>query len=186
MSEQMLIAYCSPTLAGLKTANMFTCPYHTTTEICQEMQQFNRRLKEKGLQLIPLRFEKNRALVYCYRPQDLEKDLEDETAKQLLLRCGYSVENTHFCVVQLIHRLRKEAGFPHEIGLFLGYPPEDVCGFIEYGPSSAKCVGCWRVYGDAQKAQQKFRQFDKCTKVYGSLWEQGRSLEKLTVCRKIG
>ena len=35
------------------------------------------------------------------------------------------------CIVKLIGRLQENEGFPHEIGLFLGYPPEDVLGFIE-------------------------------------------------------
>ena len=32
---------------------------------------------------------------------------------------------------RLIKRLNEDAEFPHEIGLFPGYPPEDVRGFIE-------------------------------------------------------
>lgn len=40
---------------------------------------------------------------------------------------------TERCVAELIRRVRHEEDFPHEIGLFLGYPSEDVSGFIKHG-----------------------------------------------------
>ena len=61
---------------------------------------------------------------------------------------------------------RLEAGqgsFPHEIGLFLSYLPEDVLGFICNGACNHKCVGCWKVYGDVDAAIKKFESFESCT-----------------------
>ena len=83
--------------------------------------------------------------------------------------------------MQLIERLRTSPDFPHEIGLFLGYPPEDVRGFIENKAQDCKCVGCWKVYGDETAAQRRFAQYQKCKDVYCAKWEQGRSIERLTV-----
>lgn len=71
--------------------------------------------------------------------------------------------------------------FPHEIGLFLGYPPEDVCGFIENRAGGYKCVGEWKVYGDADKAKEIFAKYRKCTEVYCAQFAQGKSIERLTV-----
>ena len=33
MSEELLIAHCSPTMAGLKTGSLFTCPMQSRAEI---------------------------------------------------------------------------------------------------------------------------------------------------------
>lgn len=52
---------------------------------------------------------------------------------------------TERCVAELIRRVRHEEDFPHEIGLFLGYPSEDVSGFIKHGAKNSKCVGTWKV-----------------------------------------
>ena len=71
--------------------------------------------------------------------------------------------------------------FPHEIGLFLGYPPEDVRGFIEEGAAKCKCTGCWKVYGDVERAQKLFAAYKKCTAVYQKQHAQGKSIEQLTV-----
>ena len=85
------------------------------------------------------------------------------------------------CIVQLVKKLRSESSFPHEIGLFLGYPPEDVCGFIENKAEDCKCVGCWKVYGDADKAQLLFDKYKKCTQLCRSLFAKGCTLDKLAV-----
>lgn len=85
------------------------------------------------------------------------------------------------CICRLRHRLRDSEEYPHEIGLFLGYPPEDVRGFIEHRAADCKCVGCWKVYGDAETARKTFRQYKKCTEVYCKEWRKGASLQQLIV-----
>ena len=119
MSEEMLIRHCAPTLAGIKTGNMFSCPYRSREEIHDEVRRLNRVLAPKGVRVLPLRYFKQRALIYLYRPSSLSRDLADGYASDLLKQYGYSLENPQRCVVQLVHRLRTCPGFPHEIGLFL-------------------------------------------------------------------
>ncbi|MBE5948818.1 MAG: DUF3793 family protein, partial [Lachnospiraceae bacterium] len=64
MSEDMIVRHCSPTLAGLKTGNMFTCRFLDVTEMRDTLRRLNRKLGKKGLRILPLRFKKNQALVY--------------------------------------------------------------------------------------------------------------------------
>jgi hypothetical protein len=52
-------------------------------------------------------------------------------------------------------------GFPHEIGLFLGYPPEDVRGFIFNKGQNFICCRYWKVYHNAERAMEMFRKIDK-------------------------
>lgn len=181
MSEGYLIRNCSPTLAGLKTASLFTCPYVCREELLTSLRQMNRRLRSKGLRLVPLRFSEKNALLYLYRPSRLTADMHCPLAHRLLTEKGYDTVSCHRCVAQLRQRLDQQADFPHEIGLFLGYPPEDVQGFMELGPDRCKCTGCWKVYSDVESAQKKFAQYKKCTRVYCQQWENGRDIERLTV-----
>lgn len=181
MSEDYVIRHCAPTLAGLKTGSIFTCPCESREALLESLRQMNRRLKVKGLRLLPLRFSENRALVYVYRPQKLRADLNDETACGILASQGYCPGSCEQCVGQLARKLRSQKEFPHEIGLFLGYPPEDVHGFIEKGPDECKCTGCWKVYGDEEAAKKKFAQYKKCTRVYRDRWAQHNDIERLTV-----
>ena len=181
MSDLMIIRNCSPTLAGLKTANMFSCSFESKAQMVKALGQFNRMLGKKGVRAVPLRYKNNKALIYIYRPKKLCRDLCDETANKLLVSRGYNVETPEKCIVQLIKRLSENEDFPHEIGLFLGYPPLDVRGFIENRGEDLKCTGCWKVYSDQSKAEKLFAQYKKCTDVYSSLLKKGRSVEKLTV-----
>lgn len=181
MLEEMLVRHCSPTLAGMKTGNLFGCSFKNGKEMQECVRCWNQQLSEKGLRIRPVRFQEGRALIYVYRPARLTADLQHALAEQLLRERGYSTETSECCVVHLMKRLCECEEFPHEIGLFLGYPPEDVHGFIENKADGCKCVGCWKVYGDVETAQKTFAKFKKCTDVYCAQYAKGRSIERLAV-----
>ena len=143
MSEGVIIRNCSPTLAGMKPGSMFSCSYETVRELQEDMRRINRILTPKGIRALLLRYENGRALVYVFRPKDLAKVLEDEVAVELLRSRGYRDIRLEPCLCQLMGRIQEKGEFPHEVGLFLGYPPEDVCAFIENKGCNHKCVGCW-------------------------------------------
>lgn len=65
MSEDLIIKHCSPTLAGLKTANLFTCVYAQKQDVERYTQEFNRRFSHKGVKMQPLGYGKKRALIYA-------------------------------------------------------------------------------------------------------------------------
>ena len=181
MSEDLVIRHCAPTLAGIKTGNLFSCACPCKAALTKELCRLNRKLVPKGIRALPLRVQKGRALIYVYRPNALECDLADHCSRGLLLQYGYTPEDSNRCVIHLIQRLRSDGEFPHEIGLFLSYPPEDVLGFILNKACNHKCVGCWKVYSDEQAAKRIFRRYKKCSKIYSQQWEQGKSIEQLTV-----
>lgn len=181
MSEEIFIRYCSPTLAGIKTANLFSCHFKDEKEMRESVRRLNVILVKKGIRVVPLRFHEGCALIYAYRPSKLMQDLQQADACSLLKERGYVSEAPERCIVQLIRRLADGGEFPHEIGLFLGYPPEDVCGFIENKAGGYKCVGEWKVYGDVDQAREIFAKYRKCTEVYCTQFAQGKSIERLTV-----
>ncbi len=77
-------------------------------------------------------------------------------------------------------RLRNDQGFPHEVGLFLGYPPADVDGFM-HRKQACKLSGIWKVYDDVEGASRQFARCKHCTEVYLQRYRQGYSLDRLTV-----
>ena len=181
MSDDFIIEQCAPTLAGIKTGNLFSCAYSSREELLSNVRELNRRLVPKGLCLLPMRYSEKRVLLYLYRPTQLKRDLQNEYAAQMLRDAGYSCASCEQCVVRLIRRLRENAEFPHEIGLFLSYPPEDVKGFIEHKAGNFKYSGLWKVYGDEEKARSLFAKYKKCTEIYCQLAETGASVEQLAV-----
>ncbi|CDB86688.1 putative uncharacterized protein [Firmicutes bacterium CAG:170] len=181
MSEELLIRQGAPTLAGIKTGSLFPCACVCRAALLTEIRRINRTLTPKGLCLLPLRIADGRALLYLYRPARLSRDLQDSLAAELLRRAGYPEGGCAKCLAQLIRRFRAGEEFPHEVGLFLSYPPEDVRGFIEHRDDGCKCTGLWKVYGDEANAKRLFAQYRKCTQIYCALWQAGSDMERLAV-----
>jgi len=182
VSEELMVRQCAPTLAGIKTGSLFPCPCGSREELLCQVRGINRRLSPKGLCLLPLRFSDGSALLYLYRPAGLRRDLSDGMAAEILAEAGYDDGACcGRCIATLIRRLRQGGDFPHEIGLFLSYPPEDVKGFVENHACNYKCAGLWKVYGDEVRAQRLFARFKRCTDVYYRLWQAGVPIEQLAV-----
>ena len=185
MSDEMIVEFCSPTLAGIKTGNLFSCEYSDYKNLVKDLSRVNSVLIKKGIKAIPIRCLNHRALIYIFRPSFLEKDLCDKDTALLLKQLGYNVDNMSECVKCLrgkLMALESSRDFPHEIGLFLGYPFEDVKGFIEHKGECSKCIGCWKVYGDVSRAEDTFDRYKKCTSDYVSRFRKGMTLEQLAVC----
>ena len=81
MSEDLVIQYCSPTLAGLKTGSLFSCPCPSEEEVRRDVRALNQVLVPKGLCVLPLRRAGSRALIYLYRPDQLRRDLSRKSAR---------------------------------------------------------------------------------------------------------
>ncbi|MCD8345607.1 MAG: DUF3793 family protein [Oscillospiraceae bacterium] len=181
MSEELLVRHCAPTMAGIKTAAMFNYHYEDEHSLHESVCAFNKIMVPKGMCMIVLRRQHGTALIYLYRPNMLKSDLSDSLGKSILDERGYPTNNINRCLWRLRDRLSESPEFPHEIGLFLGYPPEDVKGFIDNKAESAKCVGFWKVYGDEKAAEEKFRQYRQCIGSYCKHYSKYHSLERLLV-----
>ena len=60
-----------------------------------------------------------------------------------------------------------------------GYPIEDVIGFIE--KRECKWIGCWKVYGDVQKAKRQFDQIHQCMTSYRTMVQHGIAMQSAIV-----
>lgn len=179
--EEYLIECCSPTLASLKMANLFNYPFSSEEELNGQIAEWNRILGDKGISITVLRRRANSALIYVYRRSRLREELKRSDIREFLKNCGYQHCDTTCAINCLRSRIAGCDSFPHEIGVFLGYPLDDVKAFICNGGKNCKCVGCWKVYGNENEAKQTFARFKKCSSIYAKLWNNGRSVRQLTV-----
>lgn len=179
--ERYLIESCAPTLASLKTASLFTMPCEAWEILERQLAYWNGRMAEKGIRLLPMRLREGRALIYVCRISQLIRKLEEPSVARFLNGYGYEGMNPTQAVEHLRRRLSGEEGFPHEVGIFLGYPLGDVVGFIENEGRNYKCAGCWKVYCNECETKRLFEKYRKCREVYARLWRQGRSVLQLTV-----
>lgn len=191
MFEQELIEHCSPTLASIKAASLFTYTYKSLKELHVRVTYWNSKMKRKGItfDILSENVGVNKALIYVYRRADLEKILNRDEIRSFLLNHGYLIDdneivggvNCENIILQLKKKFEKLNQFPHEIGIFLGYPIGDVKGFIENHGCNCKCTDYWKVYCNEEEATKTFRKYKKCRDIYMNLWISGRSVMQLTV-----
>lgn len=182
MTDLRFVRMTAPTLAGMKTGSLFRCCFDSKQEFLRELREKNHVLLPKGMRLIPLNRGEHSALLYLYRPSRLTSDLANQTARQVLRQYGYPDGNLAQVLSYLKGRIVSEESFPHEIGLFLSYPPEDVCGFME--GKTPVCTGCWQVYGNAEKAQKQFQKYHRCTEIYEKQIKKGKTIGQLAVAAR--
>lgn len=178
--EQSLIFHCSPTLASLKMASLFSFKYLAEEELMETLAYWNEEMREKGISLILMRKKRHNALIYVYRRSRLENILQDREIRRFLSDYGYEGMDLDQSLEYLKERLQED-GFPHEIGIFLGYPLEDVVGFIRNKGKNFLASGLWKVYGNREESVKTFGKYKKCTEVYVRMWSSGRSVRQLTV-----
>ena len=183
--EKYIIDLCSPTLASLKTASLINCYFINEKQLEKDMAELNLLLNGKGIKIQTLRKSKKSVLIYVYRIDMLAEDLMKPGVKEVLTYYGYDSTEPEKAIEKLKMRLSETTEFPHEIGLFLGYPVGDVVGFIKNKGKNFKCCGCWKVYCDQCEAERRFELFNKCTRIYMEQWKAGKSVLKLTVAAMV-
>lgn len=176
MIEKYFVEFCAPTLASIKTANLFSI----SNDYQYELNKYSDFFENKGIKISVLKKD-TKTLVYVYRVKKLENDLFNPTIKQFLKQFGYDYDTTLEAIEHLKQRIKTSSDFPHEIGLFLGYPFEDVKSFIKYSGKNYKICGCWKVYSDEKSSLKAFEKFNKCKENYLKQWLKGSDLFRLTV-----
>ncbi len=184
ITERELIEHCSLTLSSLKTASLFAVKVESEYSLNYDILFWNAKFSKTGVKLRLIKIGKKSALVYMYRHDMLTSDLSDPRASEILSKYGYEGLGVDLAINRLSQRLSTYEEFPHEIGLFLGYPPEDVEGFI--CNKGKNCLLCryWKVYGNENEALLRFAKYDKCKAAYKKLWKEGRDIILLTVKRR--
>ena len=181
--ECALVDYCAPVLSGLKPANLFRYIGSDREYVYKEVRRLNDSLHHKGITVRVLK-ECSRSgcfLVYVYRMSMLDVVLHDPEARSFLVQNGYGADDdAEMLIRRLSDRLCVEKNFPHEIGVFLGYPLIDVVGFIENQGKNYTCSGCWKAYGDSENAKKKFAVLYACTSSCRERFAKGTSVVQLT------
>ena len=97
--------------------------------------------------------------VLLYNQECLTHILENPNASCILGDLGYPIDSGFKTIIdELIHRLRQKKEFPHEIGIFLGYPLKDVCGYMGLNTLTLTKTMGWQMYGDTADSEKIYYQ----------------------------
>lgn len=168
MTAQLAV-HCAPILKDVKVANILTVEE-------ADFKGLGYLLRGTGISYRFLKTEGGKAILYLYRKKRLQKLLQDAQVRAFLTGYGYGTKtggceedaaevdmNAALDILSAHITLFQNGGgaFPHEIGIFLGYPLWDVQGFLENEGKNFAYLGYWKVYRDVQGAKNIFRRFDE-------------------------
>ena len=177
--EAMLCLHCAPTFAGLKAASLVSFKKSQYEDFDALLASYEPCFQCSGLKAFRLTDGTDFTLVLFYRPDALLRALQAPGAAKLLSAFGYAADDADQALDLLAARMQLQKSFPHEIGIFLGYPPSDVEGFIEHRGKNFSSSGYWKVYSDVQAAEATFRLYADCIEDYSARLRAGATLSML-------
>lgn len=171
--ENQLALQCAPLIAGLKVSNLLIVPIHLEETVI-------RILKGTGISCFKLLRMGEKATFLLFRREQLQQWLSGPQVWELLQEKGY-ISSDLLCVLELFRRryqayMEENREFPHELGLLLGYPVEDVKGFMEHNGREALYCGYWKVYGRVAEKKLLFARFDLAKETVIQLISNGVSI----------
>lgn len=149
---------CAPVLAGVKPANLLMLEDITTEEVTE-------MIRGSETMIYFLYRGRRKCAWLLYQEEKIKSILRHSDVQRFLKAYGYHSFFIEDVLARLCERaasyLEGEMEYPHELGVILGYPLEDVKGFIEYQGKNYLISGYWKVYGNVEKAQQTFALYHK-------------------------
>ncbi len=174
----LLAIHCAPILKGSKVANILTVTR-------AEFAGLGALLEGTGISFCFLKTKEEKAILYLYRKQELEAYLMQEDIKEFLDAYGYMDNGVNSILRRLSERIclynSGKAEFPHEIGIFLGYPLMDVRGFIENEGKNYAYSGYWKVYHNVPKTTRLFLRYDREREQVLTEISLGKSIREIAV-----
>lgn len=153
-----LMLESSEVLAGIKPANLVSlvnrprsCGRNLYQIWCSHHNELTSRFG--GISFRVLQSRDRALLLLCYQAQQLEQHLSHSGIRSILARAGYDITlNSLALLNELCSRMENSESFPHEIGLFIGYPAKDVAAFMGMVNLPFTCQGPWKIYGEASRS----------------------------------
>jgi len=153
-----LVDLVGATLVGVKPAELLNISLTKGGTKFSHWEECKLCLSIK-IQLREIKKQNGSVQVFFYHSNSLDTALCNKANLKFLQRFGYPEQYSLEGYVDfLIERLRS-SDFPHEIGIFLGYPLKDVLGYM--GHSTLKLVKTkgWKIYGNENMSNKRYQSF---------------------------
>lgn len=178
--ETQLALQCSPLIMGLKISNLF---------IISALQQKRvlELFKNTDFDVLYLAESQGKVMFLVYQKEQLWQYLSSPQIRAFLQEYGYIYDGIEEALKVFVQRyadyLCNRKVFPHEMGIMLGYPIEDVKSFIRNNGKNYLHAGYWKVYHNLEAALELFESYDRAIAYIMSLVTKGISITNiLNIC----
>lgn len=180
--ENQLILQCAPVIVGMKMSNLLIIQN-------KYLRQIKKLLSRSKISYYVLYVSAEKSTVLLYNRKKLEYYVSGKRIHQFLVECGYE----EFELEAIFRKLRKRYEiyrdyhpvkerknlFPHELGLLLGYPLEDVQGFIKNDGKNFLYTGYWKVYHNVPPKRALFRRYEMAKETLIELVSNGVGIAEI-------
>ena len=174
--ELQLALQCAPLIAGLKISNLLNISR-------EDFRKLKEIIKDSHISWCLWMETEYKMTILLYHRQSLEDYIRQERVRGLLRELGYRSFNVEDILEEFRMRyeqyMREESGFPHEMGLLLGYPAEDVEGFMRNKGANFLYTGYWKVYEDKERKLKLFERVERATESMVQLLSAGIGMEEI-------
>lgn len=174
--ETKMALQCAPIIRGIKMSNLLIVS-STDEEAVRVI------LKRTGIIHYRLLRQDDKTTFLLFRKLQLAAYLQDPNVQSILKANDYEdlslggILRTFQCRYQTY--MNQGEGFPHEMGLLLGYPVEDVTGFIEHKGKNYLYAGYWKVYEDVVSKMKLFEAYENAKEELIVLLANGHSIRSI-------
>lgn len=156
--EFHIVCQCAPVLKGIKISNIVTIAAGAWKTI-------KRTLAGSRIICVPLFMGREKDVIFLYRYEEMAEHLKNENVRKFMEEYGYINPTVESVIFRLRRRYQDysegKTGFPHELGVLLEYPLEDVQGFIQNQGKNCLLCKYWKVYHNKERAKEIFQQYDQ-------------------------
>ena len=153
-----MVLECAPLLLGLRIANIIKVNQ-------REYDCLKELFRGMGISFYRIAAQKGILTLLLYRKSLMRRYMKADKVKEILSSIGYPPESPEQWLLYFSFRynryLEGKGEFPHEMGFFLGYPVEDVIGYLKNNGKNPLLVGCWKVYHNKKEKAGLFEKFEE-------------------------
>lgn len=177
--RESIARQCAPVLMDVKPSNLLILTR-------EEEQVFLQTEEIHGISCLCLHAGEKKSTWLLYRKDWVESAFLWPHTQDFLQSYGYcpKQETTEEMLLRFRGRFAEykegRMDFPHEMGVFLGYPLHDVKGFIEHQGKNYLCSGYWKVYRNETKAKNTFKLYEAVKEMVLQMVDAGRDLYEVS------
>lgn len=174
--ETQIALQCAPLISGLKVSNLLI--------ISAEDEALVRViLRRSGISFFRLLRTGEKVTFLLFRKNPLEAYLKQQEVETMLVEAGYAELSLGNILStfqkRYAHYMSAGGRFPHEMGLLLGYPAEDVKGFVKNEGKNFLYSGYWKVYADVEEKRRLFQKFENAKETVIQLLSYGVGIQDI-------
>lgn len=174
--ETQIALQCAPLISGLKVSNLLIISAEDEALVRVILRRF-------GISFFRLLRTGEKVTFLLFRKNPLEAYLKQQEVEAMLAEAGYAELSLGNILStfqkRYAHYMSAGGRFPHEMGLLLGYPAEDVKGFVENEGKNFLYSGYWKVYADVEEKRRLFQKFENAKETVIQLLSYGVGIQDI-------